>query len=188
MVNKVRNILCLFKKILLQSSSHPHFHSAVHSEVLGALREGEVLYGLHHFRHSFVGKPEGEPAACDFFAFLSLSEGIRSGGFVGADESGDAEFYAPEVADNYYCYVAQPRAVDLPEYGSAGRACGFAVITRAPELATASYAVGHAVMARVVVLLSRRFKQGLDLGFALHRIGESYETASLVLEKSLRGG
>ena len=129
LVTKVKYILCLFKKILLQSSSHPHFHCAVHSEILSALREGKVFDGFHHIRHRFVGKPEGEPAACDFFAFLSLSEGIRSGGFVGADESGDAEFYAPEVADDYYCNIAQPRAVDLPEYGSAGRACGNSVET-----------------------------------------------------------
>ena len=126
---------------------------------------------------------QGVPASGHLLHDAGGRQGVGGGGLVGADESGDAQLDAAEIADHDHEDVAQAGRVDLSEDGAPGRAGRLAVVVRPPGLPVQAEPPGVAVMARVVILLLERGDDLLDLGFALDGIGAGDESASVILEK-----
>ena len=118
------------------------------------------------------------------FADVRSLEGVGCRALVCPYQTGDSELDTPEISDNHHEYVAQPGRIYLPEYGPPCRTGRLAIVICPPHISLQAYAVGIAMMARVVVLLLEGSPDLLDFSFALHRICQSDEAASVVFEKS----
>ena len=141
----------------------------------GFVEQGVIAAQIHGFFYVF------------FYDGGSLKRHL-AGGFVGMDEPGHAQQRAAKIAHHDDQHVGERKGIDLPEYGAACAAAGFAVVVGAKLVAVCADAVGVAPMAGFVVGLALGFNVGFDFFGGAHGIGVGNEAAAFVFELGANGG